>query len=151
MMNWYGTTKSDPRVVALYARHYSSAKGRKNVSDWIKHGITPPGESIILLTSEAGALFVWLKQAKRDDGQVGINCAVFRNELADRYLSSDLILEAEKIAWERWPGERLFTFVNPKMVCGDGKCFKSAGWKKLPQRTKGGLIVLEKLPPQEEK
>jgi hypothetical protein len=31
-----------------------------------------------------------------------VNCAVFRNE--GPVLSSDLILEAEELAWGRWPG-----------------------------------------------
>lgn len=145
-MNWYGVTKFDHRVVALYSRHYSSVKGGKSVRDWLEHGITPPGESITLLTPEGGALFVWLKQNARDDGQTGVNCAVFRNEVPDRYLSSALILEAEQLAWDKWPGERLFTYVDPKSVKGDGACFKRAGWKKMKTRSKGGLIILEKLP-----
>lgn len=141
---WYGASKTDHRVVALYARHYSSAKGGKTVSDWLRHGITPPGESIVLLTPEAGALFVWVKNI-RDDGQSGVNCAVFRNELPDRYLSSDLILQAEPFAWTEWPGERLFTYVDPVAVGGDGLCFKRAGWHRCG-RSESGLIILEKFP-----
>lgn len=145
-MNWYGASKFDPRVVTLYSHHYSARKGGKTVRDWLRSGITPPGESITLLTPDASALFVWLKQRERDDGQEGVNCAVFRNEAPDCYLSSDLILEAEQLAWDRWPGERLFTYVDGKSVCGDGVCFKRAGWRKLKKRSAGGLIILEKRP-----
>jgi hypothetical protein len=144
--SWYGVSKCDPRAVALYSRHYSSKKGGKKVKDWLRHGITPNGESITLITSDASALFVWLKQEKRDDGQDGVNCAVFRNE--GRELSSTLILEAEQFARGRWGGERLFTFVDGRAVRhkrDPGRCFIRAGWKRCGT-TKSGLIVLEKNP-----
>lgn len=142
-MYWFGITKFDHRAASLYGRHYSSRKNGKNVLSWLRHGITSPGESITLLTSDGSALFVWLKNI-RDDGEEGVNCAVFRSE--SNILSSSLILEAEVFAWDKWPGERLFTFVNGIEVQGDGLCFKRAGWRKLKRRTKSGLIILEKLP-----
>jgi hypothetical protein len=43
-------------------------------------------------------------------GQRGVNCAVFRNESS--VLSSELIREACGLAWTRWPGERLYTYVR---------------------------------------
>jgi hypothetical protein len=143
---WYGVSKCDPRAVGLYARHYSSKKGKKTKRDWLAHGITPPGESITLLTSDVSALFVWLKQQKRDDGQEGINCAVFRNE--GSVLSSLLILEAEQFAREMWGNERLFTYVDPGEIRrkrDPGRCFKKAGWRKCGT-SGGGLLVFEKLP-----
>lgn len=143
-MNWYGASKCDPGAVMLYSRHYSSRKSGKTIKHWLRSGITPNGESITLLTADKSALFVWLRQNKRDDGEIGVNCSVFRNE--GETLSSELILEAEQLAWDRWPGERLFTFVNGREVNGDGACFKHAGWKKLKRRTKSGLIILEKIP-----
>ena len=67
---------------------------------------------------------------------------VFRNE--GPLLSSDLIREACGIAWERWPGERLFTHVNPSKVqsTNPGYCFLRAGWRRCG-KTKGGLVILE--------
>ena len=144
--NWFGASKADPRVAYLFSHHYSSRKGGKTIRDWQRAGITANGESMTLITPDACALFVWLRQNKRDDGEVGVNCAVFRNEAPGLYLSSDLILEAEQLAWDRWPGERLFTFVDGREVSGDGACFKHAGWRKLNRRTKHGLIILEKYP-----
>jgi hypothetical protein len=144
--SWYGASRRDPRVVGLYSRHYSSAKNNKTVAHWLATGITAPGETITLLTADGSALFVWLKQKYVDNDQTGVNCAVFRNEGSE--LSSNLILEAEQIAWERWAGERLYTYVDPGAVRpkrDPGRCFIRAGWKKCGV-TKGGLIVLEKLP-----
>jgi hypothetical protein len=141
--NWFVVSKFDPRVVALYSRHYSSSKNGKRACDWLKSGITSPGESMTLLTLDNCALWVWLKQHYVDSGQVGVNCAVFRNESS--LLSSDLILEAEQLAWQRWPGERLYTYVNADAIrsANPGYCFKMAGWRKFG-RSKGGLLILEK-------
>jgi hypothetical protein len=142
--SWYGTSRRDPRVVGLYSRHYSSAKNNKTMREWLATGITAPGETITLLTADGSALFVWLKQRYVDNDQTGVNCAVFRNEGSE--LSSNLILEAEQIAWQRWAGERLYTYVDPGAVksSNPGFCFLKAGWSKCGY-TKGGLIVLEKL------
>jgi hypothetical protein len=145
-LNWFPASKRDPRVVDLYSRHYSSVKNGANRKDWLAFGISAPGETITLLTADCLALFVWTKQQFRQDGETGINCSVFRNEAPEIYLSSDLILEAEEIAWSTWSGERLFTHVDGQKVHGDGFCFKKAGWTKLNRRTKGGLIILEKMP-----
>lgn len=80
------------------------------------------------------------------DGQAGVNCTIFRNE--SDCLASDLIIEAEQWAWERWPGERLFTYVNPlKIKSGNpGYCFQCAGWQKCGVSKVNKLIILEKLP-----
>ena len=43
-------------------------------------------------------------------GETGVNCAVFRNEGPVR--SSELIMAADAVAWLRWPGERLYTYVD---------------------------------------
>lgn len=148
--NWYKVSRRDPRAVALFARHYSSVKNGRDIRSWLSYGITGPGEVIVLLNADASALFVWLKQ-RYHAGQSGVYCAVFRNE--GDTLSSLLILEAEEIAWQRWPGERLFTYVNPAAVksSNPGYCFKAAGWQLVrdgnqPLRTSKGLLVLEKFP-----
>ena len=102
---------------------------------------------MVLLTPRADALFVWRKFI--DDAiprQTGVNCAVFRNE--GPQLSSFLILEAMVLAWERWPGERLYTYINPKKVRrkrDPGRCFLRAGWKPCGQ-TMGGLLILDVVP-----
>lgn len=149
--NWYGVSKRDPRVVGLFARHYSSKKNGHGIADWLSFGITSPGAVIVLLTSDASALFVWLKQKYHSNEQSGVNCAVFRNE--GKVLSSVLIREAETFAWAKWAGERLFTYVDPDAVNSrnPGYCFKMAGWelvrlaKGQPLKTTRGLLVFEKL------
>ena len=135
-MNWIGVKDGDPRAVALYRRHYSCRNPRV---DYGRYGFSGIGESMVLLTLECNALWCWRKV----EGE-GICCSVFRNE--GSILSSKLIQEADELAWQRWPEvKRHFTYVNPRIVQGDGKCFKAAGWRKLAGRTKkSGLIVLEK-------
>jgi len=61
------------------------------------------------------------------DGQTGYNCAIFRNESSRR--SSDIILECEEIAFERWGPNRLYTYVDPAKIksVNPGYCFKQAG------------------------
>lgn len=143
---WYAVSKRDPRVVDLYGRHYSSGKSGKTRRDWLASGITAPGESMVLLTSDGCSLFVWLYQRFKGGGQAGVNCAVFRNE--GSVLSSDLIREAEWLAWRRWPGARLYTYVNPRAVqsSNPGYCFKCAGWRVCGVTKGNKLLILEKLP-----
>ena len=138
---WYAIKDGDPRGRWLLNRHYSARHykdGRRN------RLFVGPGEKMVLLTTDGLALFVWRKFLS-DNGQQGVNCAVFRNE--GPYLSSELIREAEQLAWTRWPGERLYTYVNPEKVrsSNPGYCFLMAGWKKCGV-SKGGLVILEKLP-----
>jgi hypothetical protein len=148
---WNKVSKRDPRVVGLFSRHYSSKKNGKAVRDWLSYGVTAPGEDICLLLSDASALFIWLKQKYVMNGQKGINCVVFRNE--GKELSSTLILNAEKRAYEKWPGDRLYTYVDPSEVKSKnpGCCFKKAGWELVkdangePIITSKGLLIFEKL------
>lgn len=139
---WYQSRDADEVARALFHRHYSRYE--------YKDGRQPkkfvgPGEHMVLLTGDARALFVWRKFIS-DDGQQGINCAIFRNESAIR--SSDLILEAEFICQQRWTGERMYTYVNPRKVksANPGYCFKMAGWKQCGITKSRKMVILEKLP-----
>ena len=141
--HWIGVHDGDPRAVALYRRHYSA----KRISGWVQGGrFCGPGSHAVFLTIDGLALFAWRQNKVRWDGQVGIECSVFRNEGPVR--SSDLILEAEALAWQRWPGQRLFTYVCPAKVksVNPGYCFKMARWKQCGRNADGRLIILEKLP-----
>jgi hypothetical protein len=102
-----------------------------------------PGEKLVLITPEADALFIWRKFIS-GDGQQGVNCAAFRNE--SKRLSSELILEAERLAWERWPGERLYTYVDPRKIrsTNPGYCFLQAGWNRCGITKHNKLLILEK-------
>lgn len=112
---------------ALFRRHYSYAPYRDGRDPALFVG---PGEKLVLLTPDARALFVWRKFIS-GDGQKGVNCAVFRNEGAG--LASDLIRAADRIAWDRWPGERHYTYVNPKKLRSrnPGCCFLKARLEAL--------------------
>lgn len=139
--NWYAIKDGNPFGRAMLNRHYSVNPDTINRKPKLFIG---PGEKMALMTSDCRALFVWRKFID-DTGQRGINCAVFRNE--GNLLSSQLILEAEQIAWLRWPGERLYTYINAGKIrsTNPGYCFQRAGWHKCGS-TKGGLIIMEKLP-----
>lgn len=139
---WIEVKDGNDTARDIFKDHYSRrryADGRKPLL------FVGPGEKMVLVTPGADALFVWRKFISLDD-QTGINCAVFRNE-SDQ-LSSELILEAEKLAWQRWPNQRMYTYVNPRKVKSrnPGFCFLKAGWRKCGF-TKSKLIILEKFPP----
>jgi hypothetical protein len=139
--HWLHTTDGDIWGLRLYERHYSCRDYKDGRERRLFVG---PGEKMVLITPCARAVFVWRK-FKDDSGQVGVCCAVFRNEGAGR--SSGLILEAMNAAWERWPGERLYTFVDSEAIQSrnPGCCFKMAGWRSAG-RTRGGLQILEAQP-----
>lgn len=135
---WQEFRDGHPAAIALYERHYSARSMAK------RELICGPGEKLILLTGEKDALFAWRKFID-DSGQQGINCAVFRNE--GWQLSSELIREACAIAWKRWPGARLYTYVDATQVRSPnpGACFQIAGWRKCGT-TKAGLLIFERFP-----
>jgi hypothetical protein len=136
---WVEIKDGDMEAKELFDRHYSRhfyKDGR------LQKLFVGPGEKMVLVLPDYSALFVFRKFISMNE-QTGINCAVFRNE--SKYLSSDLIMKAEEIAHKRWPGERLYTYVNKKKIksINPGCCFKKAGWKKIGL-TKGGLLIYEK-------
>lgn len=138
---WLVVKDGDPGARALMDRHYS----RRHYGDNRKPKLfVGPGEKMVLVTEQYDALFVWRKFIS-DDGQDGINCAVFRNESTS--IASEMILEAEVLAWSVWPGKRLYTYVNGKKIksVNPGYCFKMAGWR-VCGASKGGLTILEKIP-----
>ncbi len=124
---------------------------------------------MVLLTVDTRALFVWHHMMDPDERdalgidkrreqrgntpskycggkeRVGVMCSVFRNE--GLVLSSTLILEAMDLAWQRWPGQRLFTYVWDAKVksVNPGYCFKIAGWKVCGRNKDGRLTMLEAL------
>lgn len=149
---WVPSKDANPTALAIFQTHYSYrpyADGRKPVH------FVGPGGKMVLLTPNADALFVWRKFIS-GDGQQGINCAVFHNDSS--VTSSVLIQEACRLAWKRWPGERLFTYVNPKKLrtgkCRGkeychwppGRCFIEAGWRQCGVTKWNKLVILELRP-----
>lgn len=139
-MYWRLSKDGDPTGFTLYRRHYSAKKNPRPK----QRQFVGPGQKMVLIGADSLALFAWRKFID-DSGQRGVNCAVFRNESPHR--SSDLISEAMGFAWARWPGERLYTTVNPREIrsTNPGFCFVKAGWRKCGT-TKGGLLILEATP-----
>lgn len=145
--HWWLTKDGDADGLRMYLKHYSATRytdGRKRTQ------FVGPGQVIVLRTFIGDAFFVWRKfiddciDECTGQPQEGVNCAVFRNESNIR--SSDLIREADAVADCAWPGERHYTYVDPKKVRSrnPGYCFLRAGWRRCGT-TKSGLIVLEKV------
>ena len=143
--HWIAVKDGDPRAVTLYKRHYSASKAPAD--RLIRHGITPPGETMVPITLNNDSLFVWHRaMIERQDHQEGVACSVFRNE--GPILSSLLVQEAMELAWARWPGQRLFTYVWDAKVrsVNPGYCFKMAGWQTCGRNKDGRLTILEVYP-----
>ena len=85
--------KGDLESCLLADAHYSRQSPGANQ-------FMPPGRTIVLRDSQGTVVFGWLWQDKRDDGQRGFNCSIFRNESSRR--SSSIILEAEQFALDEW-------------------------------------------------
>lgn len=137
---WLPTKDGDPWAFSMYRRHYAA---KKNPHPAIKQ-FMGPGQTIVLMTLQRDALFAWRKFID-DSGQQGVNCSVFRNE--GPLVASVMILEAEEHAWKKWPGERLYTYVDPTEVKGTcpGYCFRRAKWKRCGE-TQRGLLIFDKWP-----
>lgn len=143
---WLSVKRTDERAYALYRDHYSAKKNAR----WRTKGntnVTGSGETMVLLGIDCSALFVWLHNTvQRLDKQTGVNCAVFRNTGPRQ--SSDLIREADQLAWTRWPGLRHFTYVDPAQISSQlpGYCFRRARWRHCGQSAEGKLLF-ERLAP----
>ena len=156
---WWITRDGDKTCLDMYERHYSCYKYADKRRRKLFCG---PGEKLVLRTGSGDAFFVWKKF--KDDclyepiitkrgivggeriPQSGINCAVFRNENGQKYQSSELIRQADAIADCIWPGQRHYTYVDPKSVGSrnPGFCFLVAGWRRCGI-TKGGLLILDRI------
>ena len=147
---WLPIRDADPRAIGIYRRHYSADRRNNHHA-----GIGGPGPRMLLLTVDSKALWVWRLRPQGlavnakgyDDGQRGVMCTVFRNE--GPHLSSDLVREADELAWNRWDDDRHFTYVDATKTAKHrgkqnppGSCFLMAGWHQCGV-SKGGLILLE--------
>lgn len=132
------TTHFDQECRALADRHYS----RRTVG---AKQFAYSGRKLVLRNAEGTVLFVWMwpDETMRMDGQVGYNCAMFRNESERR--SSEIILEAEGLAVEKWGPNRMYTYVDASKIASanPGYCFKRAGWR-FAGLSKGGKHLLVK-------
>ncbi len=141
---WLRTRDRDPELLPLVNRHYY----RKASKDPRK-GFVGPGWSIVLRTSQADAVFIWLwaRPEMRGDGLDCYYCVAFRNE--SPHLSSEMIREAMQIAVDIWgppPRDGFVTYVDPSKIksSNPGFCFLKAGWKRVG-KSKTGKIRLQYL------
>ena len=143
---WVITRDGDANVKRIFDRHYSRRHYRDGRNPALFVG---PGEKLVLLSVDARAIWIWrrFRSADRRFGY-GVNAAAFRNERCPGSpLSSTLVRAAEGLAWARWPGERLYTYVNPAAIRSrnPGACFRHAGWV-VERHTRKGLVVLAQYP-----
>ena len=143
--DWNEVLDGDPTARDLFRRHYSY---RPRVGGRANELFVGPGFKYLLLARDGGALCAWRKEKHRADGQIGVECSIYRRESGG--LASELLRKAMAMAWERFPAERLFTFVDPLKVPPTmqrgrpvwGFCFYKAGWR-FAGLTKKGLHILE--------
>jgi hypothetical protein len=132
------TTHFDSEMAVLADRHYS----RRTVG---ARQFCYSGRKLVLRNTEGTVLFVWMfpDPVMRMDAQTGYNCAIFRNE--SPRLSSEIILEAETLAFEKWGPNRMYTYIDPAKVASrnPGYCYKVVGWKHVGE-SKGGKHLLVK-------
>jgi len=146
---WQRVTKFDPRSAALADRHYS----RRKIGS---PQFMPPGQTLILLTPDADAVFGWWRPHPAS-GIVAMNkldgwtCTIFRNESS--HCSSDMILWAE-VELEAMPGftcgpSGYITYVWDDKIesKNPGYCFKMAGWKRTGRSADGKKTLLQKVNP----
>jgi hypothetical protein len=141
---WIEVRDGDPTGRDIFSRHYTFRRRPPGEQPLIYVG---PGFKLVLLSADGDALCAWRKADIRQDGQTGIECCIFRREGDD--LASSQLRAAMHAALHRWPGERMFTFVDPRAVAPTwragrptwGHCFYQAGWKFVGL-TKKGLHIL---------
>ncbi|MBN9035478.1 MAG: hypothetical protein J0H53_05370 [Rhizobiales bacterium] len=150
---WIEVRDGNDTARAIFERHYTAMKSLARRRRRGTKLFIGPGFKLLLLSSDALSLCGWRKERRRRDGQIGVECCVFRRE--GGALASAQLSGAMELAWRRFPGERLFTFVDarlvrPTMVKGPrarlyavwGYCFYQAGWR-FAGITKKGLHILE--------
>lgn len=134
------TSPFDAECAALADRHYS----RRTVG---ARQFAYNGRKLVLRDAVGLVLFVWMfpEAALRMDGQAGYNNAIFRNESTRR--SSEIILEAEGLAVEKWGPNRAYTYIDPRAVqsVNPGYCFKVAGWTRVGYSKDGKHLLTKDL------
>lgn len=141
---WLVVGKFDRAAARLADRHYS----RRKVGS---PQFMPPGQTLVLRTSDDAAVFGWWRPhpgsgLQSMNGLDGWTCTIFRNEGPS--LSSALILEAERILLERHEcgPDGLLTYVWDARVrsVNPGACFKAAGWRRAGRSADGRKTLLQK-------
>jgi hypothetical protein len=145
---WRVSAKFDPAAARLADRHYS----RRKVGS---PQFMPPGQTLILITPAADAVFGWwrphprsgLKAMNRLDGWT---CTIFRNEGPILSFRLTLAAERELLALHDVGPDGLLTYVFDAKVrsSNPGACFKAAGWRRIGRSADGRKTLLQKAPPR---
>lgn len=132
---WLKIGKFDPLAAALADGHYS----RRTPGS---PQFMPPGQTVILRTEDARAVFGWWRPHPRSgirqmNGLDGWTCTIFRNTSSRQ--SSDLVLWAEvalRQVHSNCGPDGLLTYVWDKKIQSrnPGYCFKCAGWVTHPTK-----------------
>lgn len=144
---WARSWRADPVARAIADRHYN----RQSVG---AAQFVPPGACVVLRTLAGDAFWVTSMpkaQFVKHDWPGAWMCSAFRNE--SPHLSSDLIREAVAIslALATVPVSP-FGFVSfidaakTRHKRDPGRCYVRAGWTRLKQTTRAGLVVVQLLP-----
>jgi len=141
MMPWCFSHRADPRALGIADRHYNRQK--PGTPQFV-----PPGRCLVLLTSEARAIWVtswpFPEYVRHAWPGAWVN-SLFRNE--SEFLSSDLIraaVAATRYFYGEPPASGIVTFVDAEKTRrkrDPGRCYLRAGWRRLGM-TKGGLYAL---------
>lgn len=148
-LHWSLRHKFYKPAALLADRHYT----RRKVGS---PQFMPPGETIVLTTSDESAVFGWWRPhpdsgIKAMNGLDGWTCSIFRNEGSVR--SSLLVLEAEQVLAEHKSApcgpDGMLTYVwDAKLKSRNpGYCFKCAGWARhmgKPRSADGRKTLLHK-------
>ncbi len=142
---WARVTKFDRWASALADGHYS----RRTPGS---PQFMPPGETVVLLTGDARAVFGWWRPDPSSgleamNGLDGWTCTIFRN--TGDALSSVLIVAAEVALLEHADGcgpDGLITYVwdNRVRSINPGYCFKRAGWRRTGRSADNRKTLLQK-------
>lgn len=146
MTTWRLSHRFDRRALPLADRHYN----RQNVGS---PQFVPPGSPVVLLTENADALWVSLKQKQEfmdHDWPGAWMNTLFRNE--SKILSSLLIRDAVAATLGIWgspPPQGFVTFIDTTKVRhkrDPGRCYLKAGFKAVGYTKTNRLLVLQLLP-----
>lgn len=141
---WRLSDRFDPLALPLADAHYN----RRKVGS---PQFVPPGRCIVLLTADAGAVWVtsWpFAQYVRHAWPGAWVNSLFRREHGP--MASELIVAAVATTRAIWdpPTLGVVSFVDATKTRhkrDPGRCYRKAGWKHVGF-TKGGLFVFQQLP-----
>jgi hypothetical protein len=142
------TNHFDDEMRQLADRHYS----RRTIG---ARQFCYSGRKLVLRDTAGLILFVWMfpDPSMRMDKQIGYNNAIFHNESLRP--ASEIILEAETFAIQKWGPHRAYTFIEARKLATRkchgaeycpwpvGRCYLRAGWR-FSGFTKSGKHIFEK-------